>query len=117
MESAAISGLIVAFITGITFLAYKHPVAFKRLYFPVFVVLLLVGVGFGAWNAAISATLAALKNFIQTEQFQAATLKAHTLDSPLWYSWAFMGMVAYLVFLLWLPNIIEDEKKNKPKDE
>ncbi len=117
MESAVISSLIVAFVTGITFLAYKHPIAFKRLYFPIFGVLLLIGVGFGAWNSAISITLAALKDFIPPEQFQAATLKAHALDAPTWYSWAFMGMVAYLVFLLWLPNIIEDEKKDKPKDE
>ena len=117
MESAVISGLIVALVTGITFLAYKHPIAFKRLYFPIFGVLLLVGIGFGAWNAAISFTLIALKDIIPPEQFQAATLKAHALDAPTWYSWAFMGMVAYLMFLLWLPNIIEDENKDKPKDE
>lgn len=117
MESAVISSLIVAFVTGITFLAYKHPIAFKRMYFPIFVVLLLIVVGFSAWNFAISITLASLKEFIPPEQFQAATLKAHALDAPSWYSLAFSGMVVYLVFLLWLPNIIEDEKKDKPKGE
>lgn len=111
MEAAVISSLIVAFITGITFLAYKHPVAFKRLYFPIFVVLLVLGVGFGSWNAAISAALTALKEFIPSDQFQAATLKVHGMDAPTWYLWAFMAATIYLGFLLWLPNILEEDKE------
>lgn len=118
MEAAIVSGLLVALITGITFLAYKHPTAFSRLYWPLFFVLLSASIGIGAWNGSITETLAVLKDFIPPAQLQAATLKTQELKLASWYSWVFPIAVIYLVFLLWLPHLLsEDKKKEKPKNE
>ncbi len=119
MEATIVSGLLVTLITGITFLAYKHPTAFSRfLYWPLFFVLLSASVGIGAWNGSVTETLAALKDIIPPTQLHVATFKTQELKLASWYSWVFPIAVIYLVFLLWLPHLLsEDKEKEKPKDE
>ena len=118
MEAAIVSGLLVALITGITFLAYKHPIAFSRLYWPLFFVLLSASIGIGSWNGAITTTFATLKDIIPSAQLPAATLKAQELKLASWYSWVFPIAAIYLVFLLWSPHLLaEDKKKAKPENE
>lgn len=113
-----LSSLIIAFLSGLTFLAYKHSIAFKRLYWPICFLVTCVFLAFLVWNSAINAVLSALKDFIPTAQLQAATLKAHELDFPAWHPLAFLASIIYIVFLLWLPNLLADDSgKEKPKDE
>ena len=118
MISALLTSLAVAFISGMTFLAYTHPIAFKRLYWPICFLISVSYIATAVWNGAISTVLATLKDFIPPPQFQTASAKAHELDFQVWYIWVFLASVIYMVFLLWLPNLLkEDSDKTKPKDE
>jgi len=118
MDKAFITSIIIAFISGLTFLAYKHPGAFRRLYWPIFFVIFASSIWVWVWNGAINTVLSALKDFIAPAQFQAASLKAHELDFPSWYWWILTISVIYMMFLLWLPDLIADDKnKEKPKNE
>ncbi len=117
MITTLVTSLAVAFITGLTFLAYKHPIAFKRLYWPVCFLITSAFLAVSIWNSAIATVLSALKDFIPVANLPDATLKAHELDFPAWHSLVFFASVIYIVFLLWLPNLLTDDSdKEKPKD-
>lgn len=118
MIATIVTSLAVAFITGVTFLAYKHPKAFKRLYWPLCFLITCAFLATSVWNSAISAVLSTLKDFIPASHLQTAMQKAHELDLPAWYLLVFFASIIYIVFLLWLPNLLaEDSDKEKTKDK
>ena len=118
MDKTLFASLILAFISGLTFLAYKHQIAFKRLYWPLFFLITAAFLVATAWNGAVSSALSALSEFIPPTQFQAASLKAHELDFPSWHPLVFLCSVIYMSFLLWLPILLaEGKEKTEPKDE
>ena len=118
MDKTLFASLILALISGLTFLAYKHPIAFKRLFWPLFFLITAAFFVATAWNGAVSSVLSALSEFIPPTQLQAASLKAHELDFPSWHTLAFLCSGLYMSFLLWLPILLaEDKEKIKPKDE
>ncbi|MDW5418881.1 hypothetical protein R6242_20120 [Iodobacter sp. CM08] len=110
MDKALVTSLALAFISGITFLAYKHPIAFKRIYIPLCYLFSVLSFTAFAWNSAIVTVLSTLKAFIPTAQSSAAATKAHELDFPAWHSWVLLCFIIYMVFLLWLPNLLADDK-------
>ena len=105
-------------MSGITVLAYKHPTAFKRLYWPISLFLVAALVGVSAWNSAVNAVLLAVKDLIPVATFMAVSTKAHDLDISSWYLWGIGISMFYVGFLLFLPELTaDDSKKEKPKNE
>lgn len=115
LEDTVVRVLFAAFLSGITFLAYKHPIGFRRIYGFIFGVSLIFVIGIWSWNAAISATHTALLEFIPVEKLDASLIKARILVIPDWYTALAYGLIVYLIILLFLPVII-DEGQAKPKD-
>lgn len=106
-----VSGLALAAITGLTFIAYKHPRAFDRMYLPMYAILTICVTSFLAWDFSASATFKALAPYIDKEKIAEASL---VLVSKSTSSWVWVGYVAfsmYMVFLNWLPYIL---KKDEP---
>lgn len=117
MDSPSILGAIVAIVSGLTVLAYKNPIGFKRLYFPIATILLLTSVGLGAWNAGVTTAAKTLLEFVPAANIQQATASSSALLTPIWHFLVLVVMFVYLVFLLWLPYILNEEKETKPKRE
>lgn len=110
---AFLSGLLLAFVSGVTVLAFKHQHGFARL-FPyaiagvtvVFVVLLV-------WDLAIEMTWVKLVEYIRLDSIDAATLARNRLRLP--YTWVGPGYIAIVIFLwinLKLPPFLRDSEKN-----
>lgn len=101
----------VAALSGLTFLAYKHPKAYSRLY----VAFLII---YGAlWVAAQLFTLgvehaAELAGTAGYKDAAALITKSVTPREFEQSDFIFFGVLFYLGFLLWLPDLIgKDEKK------
>lgn len=116
-----IAALITGAISGITFLAYKHPKAYDKLAAPV-AVLLACFLGFGLiWNA--SNTSARYKVSGALGYIGEADKKAEAaIDEDAWSSQLLLiifGGVAYLVFLATLPLLkkLDDEPDKKTEKE
>jgi hypothetical protein len=122
LSDRLIAALFAALLTGITFIAYKHPDGYKRMYWPLVIALWAVSALAGAFIIGRSvgngdATLEILKlnPNIRTPNM--------TIPSPL--STLGIGMIpviayGYLLFLRFLPDILHSPEKKEgkqPKDE
>ena len=101
-----ITGLILAAISGITFLAYKHPKAYDKLFQPLM--------------------FSSLGLFIALSSYWLGWSAGHTSTDhdafPFSFVWIYVGYAAsyiYFKFLAMLPQILEDKpkKKDEPHDE
>lgn len=110
-----IIALLTAFLSGITFLAYKHPHAYKKLSLSSLIfntgeTLLFVGV---AWSFGINSAHSALVQFIPIDK-QASALKAiESIKLPALYAvivlTAWLCLWFYSIFLRFLPHLLKKE--------
>jgi hypothetical protein len=122
MRDTIISAIVMAAISGLTFIAYKHPKGYARMYLPVMlsgmaVFLLYATYSIGFLYGFSAASIAYMKlnppplHFPETES-----------GSPtFWMLLLPVIFVGYLSFLLALPFILDlpkkDKEKVKPKDK
>ena len=101
-----ITGLILAAVSGITFLAYRHPKAYDKLFQPLMFSSLGLFIAFSSYSLGWSA--------------------GHTSKEadvfPFSFEWIYVGYAVsyiYFKFLAMLPQILEDDpkKKKEPHDE
>ena len=108
------AGLLLAGISGLTLLAYRHPPAFAKLYFP------LLGLDFfglsvvAAWDAGVNYAQARLAQFISPEKLSEADALIRS-TAPRWWlvMVIFTGVNFYLLFLYLLPLLIGDKKEKR----
>lgn len=107
-----IPGILIAALSAITFLAYKHPRAYSRLYLVVVVGGSLILMGLALWDAALVSAHKGLLRYIPAENLAAA--KAARDQMFVQSDWIVFGSAAvfcYLVFLHWvLPWLLGDER-------
>ena len=117
MFEAIASGLIVAAVGGITFIAYKHPKAYKTMELPsqsfkfgVFVVVLML-----VWNFGVNETHERLLSSLADGKQEAAKAAIEKLKLSyaymVWVATMFVGAWLYFVFLWWLPWGLELKDK------
>jgi hypothetical protein len=118
LDKSLLTSLILAAITGLTILAYKHPKAYSRLYLPLFAVFFAAFLSIVSWNSGISVLLTKVLELIPEAQQGAIKAIAEELSIP---TFLLMGtqfaVVFFMVFLLWLPRLIADDKKEHPPEE
>ena len=98
-----VSGLIVAAVGGLSFIAYRHPEEYMRV---VWIVLAL--------GAAMAFASIIYRSGLATGARFASNQKAleEVLDALTVWSWVGFGVVAYAVGLEFLPKILNLPKKN-----
>jgi hypothetical protein len=109
--------LIAAAVAAITYVAYKHPVAFRKRFYPAMgFVTAIVGIGIASWDAALDAATSAIdsKLPLSTQMTADALIHARSVHGLVFF-FAFMGYLCYCQFLYWLPDILgkEDAKKDE----
>ena len=109
-------GLIVAAISGLTFLAYKHPQAYHKIH----TWLMYTSYAFIAtaliWDFSGSATIGAMLPFVGAGKIDDALKAASELRILNWGVWLGYSMfISYLLFLDNLPLILGNKKKATTK--
>src|ERR1700730_18070222 len=98
------AGLFIAAISALTFVAYQHPNAYKKMY-PAFTLLgLLISTFAFGWSLGEFLTYRAVKEFIVVEKLKEAKAASDSYDIPNWVLGANVGTILYVVFLSFLPR-------------
>jgi hypothetical protein len=111
-----VAGIGVAAISGITFLAYKHPDAYKKVFIGLFVIFASVMVGLVIWDLSnLYAHLAAI-HYIKIDKLEEAK-KTVRLQSPLYVipylGCTILGIIIYISLLSCLPALLGEDKAVK----
>ena len=112
---ATVSALIVAAVTGLTFIAYKHPKAYSRCYVWLLVISTAAFCCVLTYIAGYSIACATAARFVLPDKLpeMELALGAHALA----YVWIFVGYFAwmiYLVLLALLPFILGQGDPDDP---
>lgn len=112
-----IQGLFVAAIGGLTYVAYKHPDGYSRMYWPLMGAVILSMTGILIWELGISAGLGALLPLLQDGKAEDA-LRATNAIKILsgWHFAAYFVLIVYLMFLSALPHILGNNKNPNKKN-
>ncbi len=105
-------GLLLAAVSAITYIAYKHPTGYKKLWYVASWVLVVSLAVAGIWDSSMSYTYVSLIDGLEYEQRKNIDEKLKEIDLPLMKIFLVTSACyAYLLFLKYLPNILE------PNDE
>jgi hypothetical protein len=117
LETVA-AGLILAAVSGITYLAYKHPPAFRKLLFLLAPLLMLSQLLLAAWDLGISRAFTVLYPLVDPAKWQEASAGIDSIRPRWWLaSIIFLSSWVYIGFLASLPLLIHDKKEAKPDHE
>jgi hypothetical protein len=107
MSDTLISAIVMAVISSLAFIAYKHSKEYERMYWPLTVIVLVI-------------MLFDLAYSIGYDNGFSDSSVHHPKNHDLFPSWVWLGLtifVVYLGFLLMLPHILNLPTKNTKKDE
>lgn len=110
--------LLLAAISGLAYIAVKHPRVYeKSLFGKVYLASAIVFLILVSWSGAVSHALTLLLPFIPTEQTASAknTIEAISLPVNLLLIYQFVVM-GYLFFLLWLAKKIHEDKSSNDEN-
>ena len=110
-----IPALIIAFISAISFIAYKHPKPFKALFGLLAILSMVVSVALLAWEVGVNSTFIAVMGFVEADKIKEAKAAIDSYQIPYWVFLAGLGFICYLNFLRFiLPMLLdEDQPENK----
>ena len=121
MIETLITGLALAAVSAITFIAYKHPSAYRKVYHPLTYVISAILIVMGIWTFSAQSAYTQLIPLIEAS-------KLHQMEEwmgRITYRWwvvfaACVGANLYLLMLSRLPKLfaqdLEQEKKDSPED-
>ena len=115
MESLVVS-LIVAAVSALGFLAYKHPKAYNVLALGLMVVLVLLFAGTGLWNIAVSRAYLALYDVIPSANQETARQIVAAAKTPSTWTYVIVGFIFYTQLLRGLPSLLDFYKEEAPTD-
>lgn len=113
MNSPLIIGLIISALSALTFLAYRHPKSFSKLYLALCFVLLSGYAIVSVYNNALNSALKSLSTLIPAPALAKAheSIRSLAIDDSVGVMFFLAG--AYMSFLLFLPMLI-DHGETKP---
>lgn len=116
---AFLSALALAALSGVTFIAYKHPSGYRKISTKLFIAIVALIWGLMIWNASSEITFVSVKKYIDEEQLEEAEAIAFSIGYIKYWVYAILGILAiYIVILDFLPNIlgIDDDPKGGKKE-
>ena len=116
------SGLIIASVTGLTYLAYKHPAAYERIFLWIIAAMTLFLIAAFIWDTSRSQAyidmlpfISSGKDFESASESRNAARKAmddgQILDATIFI--LYFGFNLYLLFLAILPVILGKNKQEQ----
>lgn len=109
---ALVVGLVLAFVSGLAYIAYRHPSGYAKIWPWVWVVLTVGYIAALTWSFAVRATKNALMQFIESPREDKALVAVNGLELPdLWILGIYLASFFYLFFLAHLPHILGSNDK------
>jgi hypothetical protein len=103
-----IFGLLLACISGVTVLAFRHPIGFSKLFPYLLGTATAVFVGATVWHVAIQVTWTSLLSYMVPEKVGRAIDTIAQLRVPyLWVALSYLGVVIFLWIILKLPPFLQ----------
>jgi hypothetical protein len=116
MDEAIIGGIItlaVAALTGVTIIAYKHPVGYRKIYGPLVASIMGVWILRESYRSGVSSGFYSALDGVRSIN-KGVILQSPSLQQELsWTPLIPVGVVLYLSFLLMLPSILELSEKGR----
>jgi len=114
-----IFGLLLAAVSGVTIVAFRHLNGFSRLFPYLVAVVTAVFVGFNIWHVAIEVAWSGLLDYIQGDTLAEAGATKNALRiSYKWIAFWYIGVIAYLWMMLRLPPFLQTtDKERAPGNE
>lgn len=112
-----IFGLLLAGVSGVTVIAFRHPHGFARLFPYAIVVVTAVLVGFSIWHVAIEAAWWGMLGYIKGDALAEANAAKNALRFP--YEWIvswYVGVIAFLLVMLRLPLFLQTTDKERARN-
>jgi hypothetical protein len=109
-----IVSIVVPLLAGASYLAYRHPDAYGKIYWIYFAIYMAIAVSSAAWNFSAYFQIEVLKPFIPTAAFQKAEAASDGILVPPVPMLVAFAIWTYLALLAFLPNLIG---KQKPEDK
>jgi hypothetical protein len=108
-----IFGLVLACISGVTVLAFRHPIGFSRLFPYLLGAVTAVFIGASVWHLAIQVTWTNLLTYMVPEKVgQALDAIARFRVPFLWVALFYFGVVVFLWIILKLPPFLQMAEKD-----
>jgi len=115
---ALLSGVVIAALSGLTALAFRHTAAFARLYPYLTLLVSIVFLALSVWQLAVFLSWSELQSYLDTTQRDAAYAVKRKLQLP--YPMVCAAYVAVLAFL-WvnvkLPRFIKKAEQGRRQSE
>ena len=109
--------IVVAALSSLTYLAYKHPVAYRRICVPLLAAGGTVYLGIMYWDLVVELTFGKILQYIPSDKFRAAENARDSFEISIpWLFIIFFSCYAYLLFLSFLPKILEEKKPVEEQD-
>lgn len=106
------TGLILAAVTGLTVIAYKHPQGYNRIHGYLYAGAVMIYIAVMAWSEGVGIAYSEVTKFIPVDKQDAArkAIDAVQVSFALTF-FVFVGVAAYLIFLSLLPGILGLDKE------
>lgn len=114
-----IFGLLLAGVSGVTVIAFKHPNGFARLFPYLMAVATALFLGVTVWHVAVEVTWSKLVQFMAHEALsEAGSTKAKLRLPYAWVALWYLGVVVFLWINLKLPPFLQiADEHGTPMDE
>ena len=119
-----IFGLLLASVSGVTVVAFRHPHGFARLFPYLLAIVTAIFVGVGVWQLAIDVAWSELRGFLAEGASAEATAAKEALRfAYFWVVLWYVGTIAFLLLILKLPPFlqvaeeegVETDRKEEPR--
>ena len=105
-----VAGLILAAVSALGVLAYRHPGAYAKIFVPLLMIatgVTLIGLG---WALGSGAAFYSVASYIDIGKWEAAKQAVADYSPPPWAFFLNMAFIAYLLFLAYLPTLIDRDR-------
>jgi hypothetical protein len=115
MLETIIAGLLLAAVSAITYLAYKHPSAYRKIYWPLETLSSIILVANSIWTFGVQFAYTQLTPLIEISKLPQMDEAMNRIMYRFWVVLATCGGASVYLVLLWnLPKLLEQEKKESP---
>lgn len=114
MESKLVHGFILAAVSALTFVAYKHPRAYDQLLGKLSALFAVVSITLVAWSAGGDMAYRALLKYIELDKRAQAQAAVESYQPSIWFFALLLALYVYLFALSFLHRLLDHDK---PKQE
>ena len=113
-----IVGLLLAGVSATTFVAFRHPVGFAKLFPYLLGAATLLFAGITLWHVAVEFTWNIVDEFVVDGLEDSAAAAIRRLQPPyLWATFWYAGLVAFLWANLKLPGFLQGAERDESNDK